>query len=164
MPELFTKFGGHRQAAGLTLRAAHVPEFRKRFGEIGSRLLTTDHLRPQYKADATASFPELTDSCVADVLSLGPFGFGNSSPIIAVSNVTVAGPARAMNSGKHLSVPLQHQGRTLFAKAWNFGDRTHLFEPRNQIDVLLQIEDDPYSKKRGYGSWCLSLKDARPTG
>ncbi len=56
MPELFTKFGGHRQAAGLTLRAADVAEFRKRFAEVGSRLLTSDHLRPQYTVDATVEF------------------------------------------------------------------------------------------------------------
>ncbi len=161
MPELFTKFGGHRQAAGLTLRAAHIPEFRRRFGDIGSQLLTSDHLRPRYTVDATASFPELTDTCVADVLSLGPFGFGNSSPLIAAFDVSVAGPPRTLTGGKHLSVPLRHEGRTLFAKAWNFGDRAGLFEPNNRLDVLLQIEDDPYSRKRGYGSWCLSIKDAR---
>jgi len=161
MPELFTKFGGHRQAAGLTVRAANLPEFRKRFAEVGTTLLTDDHLRPQYTVDATVTFPELTEPCVADVLSLGPFGFGNASPILAAFGVTVAGPARTLNNGKHLSVPLSHQGRTLFAKAWNFGDRLHLFEPGNQLDVLLQVEDDPYSKKRGYGSWCLSLKDAQ---
>ena len=161
MPELFTKFGGHRQAAGLTVRAANLPEFRKRFAEVGTTLLTDDHLRPQYTVDATVTFPELTGPCVADVLSLGPFGFGNASPILAAFGVTVAGPARTLNNGKHLSVPLSHQGRTLFAKAWNFGDRLHLFEPGNQLDVLLQVEDDPYSKKRGYGSWCLSLKDAQ---
>jgi len=161
MPELFTKFGGHRQAAGLTVRAANLPEFRKRFAEVGTTLLTDDHLRPQYTVDATVTFPELTEPCVTDVLSLGPFGFGNASPILAAFGVTVAGPARTLNNGKHLSVPLSHQGRTLFAKAWNFGDRLHLFEPGNQLDVLLQVEDDPYSKKRGYGSWCLSLKDAQ---
>lgn len=163
MPELFTKFGGHRQAAGLTVRAANLPEFRKRFAEVGTALLSDDHLRPQYTVDATVSFAELAEGSVADVLSLGPFGFGNASPILAAFGVTVAGPARTLNNGKHLSVPLSHQGRTLFAKAWNFGDRLHLFEPRNELDVLLQVEDDPYSKKRGYGSWCLSLKDARPS-
>ncbi|MFL6448546.1 MAG: single-stranded-DNA-specific exonuclease RecJ [Bryobacteraceae bacterium] len=163
MPELFSKFGGHRQAAGLTLPAVHVSEFRKRFAEVASGLLTMDQLRPQFTVDAIANFSELTDACVKDVLGLGPFGFGNPSPIIAAFGATVAGPARTLSGGKHLSVPLRHGGRTLFTKAWNFGDRSHLFEPKNQLDVLLQIEDDPYSKKRGYGSWCLSLKDARPS-
>jgi single-stranded-DNA-specific exonuclease len=162
MPDLFTKFGGHRQAAGLTLRASGVAEFRKRFAEIGGQRLTAEHLRPQYTIDAAVTFPELTEACVADVLSLGPFGFGNPSPIIAAFGVTVAGPARALSGGKHLTVPLHQAGRTLFAKAWNFGERAHLFDTQDKLDVLLQIEDDPYSKKRGYGSWCLSVKDARP--
>lgn len=162
MPELFTKFGGHRQAAGLTVRSSQLSEFRKRFGQVASTLLTSDHLRPQYSVDATVAFSELSEVCVRDVLSLGPFGFGNPSPLLGTFGATVAGPPRVLNEGKHLSVPLQHDGRTLIAKAWNFGDRAFLFEPKTKLDVLLQIEDDPYSRKRGYGSWCLSLKDARP--
>jgi len=50
----------------------------------------------------------------------------------------------------------------LFAKAWNFEDRAGLLEPGAKLDVLFQIEDDPYSRKRGYGSWCVTLKDVRP--
>jgi hypothetical protein len=49
----------------------------------------------------------------------------------------------------------------LFCKAWNFGDRASFFERGAKLDVLFQIEDDPISQKRGYGSWCVSLKDVR---
>lgn len=74
----------------------------------------------------------------------------------------VAGPAKALKEGKHYSVPLRHRGRLLFCKAWNFGDRVALFQQGNVIDVLYQVEDDPYSRSRGEGFWCLTLKDARP--
>jgi hypothetical protein len=76
--------------------------------------------------------------------------------------VEVAGPFRTFSEGKHLSVPLRDRGRMLFCKAWNFGDRAALFEPGAKLDVLFQIEDDHGSRKRGYSSWCVSLKDARP--
>jgi single-stranded-DNA-specific exonuclease len=161
MPDLFTKFGGHRQAAGLTLRAASVSEFQKRFNAFALGKLTPDDLCPQYAVDAVANFTELTELCIGQVLSLGPFGFGNSSPIFLSEDVEVAGPLKTLKESKHFSVPLRQNGRLLFSKAWNFGDRCHLFEPGAKLDVLFQIEDDPMSRKRGYGSWCLSLKDAR---
>jgi single-stranded-DNA-specific exonuclease len=163
MPDLFKRFGGHRQAAGLTLHPGQLAEFRQRFNEFAAARLTADDLRPEYLVDAEADFSELSDASVRDVLMLGPFGFGNPAPTFYTSEVEVAGPLKTFKDGKHLSVPLRHQRRTLFCKAWNFGDRAALFEPGAKLDVLFHIEDDPSSRKRGYGSWCVSLKDARPS-
>ncbi|HEX4810028.1 MAG TPA: single-stranded-DNA-specific exonuclease RecJ [Bryobacteraceae bacterium] len=162
MPELFTKFGGHRQAAGLTLRPGQVDEFRRRLREFASNRLGIDELRPRYEVDAEAPFPELTDRAVANIFSLGPFGFGNASPLFCARQAQVAGPLRVLKEGKHFKVPLRHQGRLLFCNAWNFGDRSSLLQQGNVIDVLYQIEDDPYARARGEGSWCLTLKDVRP--
>jgi single-stranded-DNA-specific exonuclease len=162
MPDLFTKFGGHCQAAGLTLRAVNLADFRRRFGEFAAARLSPGDLRPQYKVDAEASFSELTDVCVREILSLGPFGFGNPAPLFLCLDAEVAGPPKALSGGKHFSVPLRHRGRVLFCKAWNFEHRSHFLQPGAKLDVLFQIEDDPASRKLGYGSWYLSLKDVRP--
>jgi single-stranded-DNA-specific exonuclease len=162
MPELFTKFGGHRQAAGLTLRAADIEAFRERFHTHAAALLTPDDLRPVYRIDAEASFASLSERCISALQSLGPFGFGNPAPIFYCAGAEVAAPSKALKEGKHFNVPLRHNGRLLFAKAWNFEDRTALLEPGAKLDVLFQVEDDPFSRKRGYGSWCVTLKDVRP--
>lgn len=161
MPELFKKFGGHRQAAGLSLRARDVDDFRRRFDSFAAGKLTAEDFRPQYLIDAEATLSELTDNCARQVLSLGPFGFGNPSPLLCCSGVQIAGAPRLLSSGKHLSIPLRQNGRTLFCKAWNFGPRIDQLQATTNLDVLLQIEDDPISRKRGYGSWCISLKDFR---
>ncbi len=76
------------------------------------------------------------------------------------ANIEVAGPLKVLKEGIHFKVPLRQNGRLLFCNAWNFGDRAALFSPGARLDVLFQIEDDPQSQKRGYGSWCVSLKDA----
>ncbi len=161
MPELFSKFGGHRQAAGLTMSPDDLRTFRLRFGEIAAQRLDADDLRPQLTVDAEASFAELSDDCVQQVLALGPFGCGNPSPLLLVTGAEVAGPPRVIKEGKHFSVPLRQDGKVFHAKAWNFGDRADLFTPGTRLDGLFQLEDDPGSKKRGYRSWCLTLKDAR---
>jgi single-stranded-DNA-specific exonuclease len=163
MPDLFQRFGGHRQAAGLTLHPGQLEEFRQRFSKFAASKLTPEDLRPEYTADAEADFSELTERCIRDVLTIGPFGFGNPAPIFYTSGVEVAGPFKSFKDGKHLSVTLRHHRRTLVCKAWNFGDRAALFEAGAKLDVLFQIEDDPKSQKRGWGSWCVSLKDARPS-
>jgi single-stranded-DNA-specific exonuclease len=163
MPELFTKFGGHRQAAGLTLRASELTAFQQRFHVFAAGKLLDDDLRPLHRADAEASFAELSELCIQQILSLGPFGFGNPAPVFYCAGAEVAGPPKVLKEGKHFNVPLRHHGRMLYAKAWNFGDRSDLLEPGVKLDVLFQVEDDPFSRKRGYAAWCLSVKDLRPS-
>lgn len=161
MPELFKRFGGHRQAAGVTLRAGHLDAFRSRFRDCAGERLSEEDLRPTFAVDAESTFPELTDKCVEQIMSLGPFGFGNAAPVFLSRDCEVAGPAKALKDGKHFNVPLRNNGRLLFCKAWNFGDRSEYFIPGAKLDVLFQLEDDPSGRKRGYGSWCLSVKDVR---
>lgn len=164
MPELFAKFGGHKQAAGVTLPSIHLAEFQRRFNEHASGLLQADDMRPQFQVDAEASFVDFTDGGVEQLLRLGPFGFGNTNPIFQIREAEVAGPARVLAEGKHYSVPLRHAGRLIFCKAWSFGDRTELFTVGRKLDLLVQVEDDAYSRKRGYAPWCLVLKDGRELG
>ena len=163
MPQLFRKFGGHRQAAGLTLDAALLADFRQRFADYAATKITLDDLCPEYTADALASLAEINDHSVRCVLSLGPFGFGNPAPLFYATEVEVAAAPRALSSGKHFNVPLRQEGRLVIAKAWNFADRAHLLAPGAKLDILFEIQDDPYSRKRGYGSWRLNVKDVRPS-
>jgi single-stranded-DNA-specific exonuclease len=161
MAELFAKFGGHRQAAGVTLPSAGLDEFQRRFHEHAAHLLTEDDMRPTFIADAEASFPEFTDAGAEQLQRLGPFGFGNTAPLFHVRGAEVAGPIRVLTEGKHYTIPIRHAGRMLFTKAWNFGGREELFQPGSKLDLLVQLEDDLFSKKRGYSPWCVVLKDVR---
>ena len=161
MRALFKKFGGHRQAAGVTLHAEHLPFFRQQFNDFAATKLAADDLKPEYSADAEVSFAELTDAAIQQVLALGPFGFGNACPLFYAREVEVAGPAKPLSGGKHFNVPLRQNGRLLFSKAWGFADRAAFFEPGKKLDVLFQIDDDPSGRKRGYGAWSVSIKDVR---
>jgi single-stranded DNA-specific DHH superfamily exonuclease len=118
-------------------------------------------LCPTYQADAAVNFRELSEECIQQIFSLGPFGFGNQTPTFYTAAVEIAARPKELREGKHFSIALRHNGRTLFAKAWNFGNRQHLLAAGTKLDVLFQIEDDPFSRKRGYASWCISLKDVR---
>lgn len=165
MPGLFRKFGGHKQAAGLTIKKENLEEFRRRFQMFAQSRLTADDMRPQYTADLEASFAEFSTRAADDLFMLAPFGFGNPAPVFFTANVEAAGPPRPLgNSGKHFRVPLRHQGRMMMFHAWNFAGRVSLFESGNRLDVLFTVDDDPLSRARGYDGWTLSLKDVRMAG
>jgi single-stranded-DNA-specific exonuclease len=166
MSELFRKFGGHKQAAGLTIPCSQVEEFRSRFVAFANQRLSAADLRPEYFADAEASFPEFNTASVATLFELAPFGFGNPTPLFFASGVEVASPPRPLGKDaanpKHFKVALRQCGRTLMCNAWNFASRSQLLEPGSRLDILFTLEDDPGSRARGYDGWNLSLKDVRP--
>ena len=94
MPHLFHKFGGHRQAAGLTMKREQVDEFRQKFHLFASERLTSDDMRPEYTVDAAASFAELNERTIGEIFRIAPFGFGNPAPVFVAEQVEVAGPPR----------------------------------------------------------------------
>lgn len=158
MPDLFTKFGGHRQAAGVTLSADRLEEFRERFRAHAATRLTPSDFERELAIDAEAGFDEITNQSVDEVLRLAPFGFGNPSPVFAVRQVEVAA-APEIKKEKHVFVRLRSQGRTFRAKAWNFAERASELVPGRPVDVALQFEEDSYSAARGYAPWQAILKD-----
>jgi single-stranded-DNA-specific exonuclease len=158
MPDLFTKFGGHRQAAGVTLASDRVEEFRHRFRAHALQRLTPEDFEPALEIDAEIDFREITDQAVADVLRMAPFGFGNPSPVFAARDVEVAAPPEIRNE-KHVFVRLKSQGRSFRAKAWNFAERAGELTPGARVDVAFHFEDDAYSAGRGYAPWQAILRD-----
>jgi RecJ OB domain len=94
------------------------------------------------------------------VLALAPFGFGNCEPAFAVLNAEVAGPHRPLGS-KGVLVPVRQNGRTVMMKSWN-PEHAAALAPGTQIDAVINIQEDEYSRERGYGGWCAVIRDTRP--
>ena len=160
MAELFTRFGGHRQAAGLSLPADRVPEFRRRMEAYAASRLTPDDFRAVREIDAAIEFGEIDDRTALDVLSLEPFGLGNPAPVFFASRVVVDGDAKIFKE-KHIRLPVRQNGRPFWVKGWNFAARLDELRPGAAVDIVFTFEDDKYSAARGYPGWNLVLKDVR---
>jgi len=161
MPELFERFGGHRQAAGVTLVADKVDLFRARFNAYAAARLTLDDLAPQVEIDAVVEFAEIDERSVSEIFSLAPFGCGNPAPLFAALDAEVAGPPAVLKE-KHLRVMLRQNGRTLVLKAWNFAERAAELQPGAHVDAAFSLEEDAYAAARGLPPWCAVLRDVRP--
>ncbi|HEY6392281.1 MAG TPA: DHHA1 domain-containing protein, partial [Bryobacteraceae bacterium] len=161
MPDLFTRFGGHRQAAGLSMDVQSVPEFRRRLNAYAAGRLTAADLRPQLAVDALVDLKELTTGpAVEELLSMAPFGFGNPPPLLAILDAEIAATPIVVKE-KHLRVHFRQNGRNLLSKAWNFADRATELAAGSRMDVAFSLEEDSYSASRGWGGWAATLKDVR---
>ena len=162
MPELFNRFGGHRQAAGLSLPVELVPEFRRRLNAYAAARLTPADFQPQLQIDAVVGLRDLTTGpAVQELLAMAPFGFGNPPPMLAILGTELASAPVVMKE-KHLRVHLRQDGRSLFPKAWNFAARAADFPVNVRLDAAFSLEEDPYSADRGFANWSAVLRDVRP--
>ena len=161
MRDLFVKFGGHEFAAGVTLEAARVDEFRTRFNAYAAARLRPEDFEPTLDIDASLDLGEITDPVTEELFALAPFGHGNPPPLFAALDVEVAAPPVVMKE-KHLRITVRRDGRILKLKAWNFAQRAAEFTLGARIDIAFAIEEDAYSASRGYAPWAAILRDARP--
>jgi single-stranded-DNA-specific exonuclease len=160
MPDLFVRFGGHQYAAGVTLEAARVDEFRQRLNAYAAARLTPEDFQPRMDVDAVIELRDITEGAVQEVLALAPFGHGNPPPLVAALDVEVAGQPVVMKE-KHLRVMVRQNGRTLALKAWNFAGRAGEMPPGARVDIAFTLEEDAYSAARGYPGWAAVLRDVR---
>ena len=160
MSDLFVRFGGHKHAAGVTLQAARVDEFRDRFNARAAACLTPEDFIPRLEIDGVVTLNEIDKAAADGVFALAPFGHGNQPPVFAALGVEVTGPPVVMKE-KHLRIVVRQNGRTLTLKAWNFAARAAEFSPGARVDVAFVLEEDPYSAARGYPPWTAILRDVR---
>lgn len=88
--ELFTKFGGHKLAAGLSLEEEKVEVFRKRINELAD--LTEEDLQMKVSIDMRLPFPYINEELIHELKILEPFGKGNGKPLFAESKLRVIRP------------------------------------------------------------------------
>ena len=117
--ELFTKYGGHKLAAGLSLKEENVDLFRKRINELEN--LSEEDLQMKVSIDMRLPFPYITENLVEELELLEPFGKGNTKPLFAEKNLRVISPRIFGKNRNVLKCRLQdEQGNQM--EAVYFGD------------------------------------------
>ena len=123
--DVFLKFGGHQQAAGLTMEAARVPEFRARVNAYADQVLEPDQLRPRLRIDGPLSLKSITHDLMRDLDAMGPFGMANPRPVFHASGVEIVDGPRTLKE-RHLKMTFSQEGRRFRAIAWRAAERADL--------------------------------------
>jgi single-stranded-DNA-specific exonuclease len=142
--DVFIRFGGHKQAAGLTMDAARVPEFRARINAYADDVLEPDQLRPRLRIDAPLSLKAITPELVRGLDSLGPFGMGNPRPVFHASPVEIVDGPRSIKE-RHLSMTFNQEGRRFRAIAWRAAEQADFLD-RNRagVNLAFSLERNEY--------------------
>jgi single-stranded-DNA-specific exonuclease len=142
--ELFIRFGGHKQAAGLTMDAGRVPEFRQRINAWADEVLHPDQLRPRLRIDAPLALKGITHDLVRGLDALGPFGMGNPRPVFHASPVEIVDGPRAIKD-RHLKMTFSQDGRRFRGMAWRAAERAAFLEQhRAGVNLAFSLDRNEY--------------------
>jgi single-stranded-DNA-specific exonuclease len=142
--DLFVRFGGHKQAAGLTMEAARVPEFRARINGYADDVLEPDQLRPRLRIDGPLSLKAITPDLVRGLDSLGPFGMGNPRPVFHASPVEIVDGPRPIKE-RHLSMTFNQDGRRFRAIAWRAAEQAEFLDRhRAGVNLAFSLDRNEY--------------------
>ncbi|HZM62770.1 MAG TPA: single-stranded-DNA-specific exonuclease RecJ [Vicinamibacterales bacterium] len=147
-PEVMIRFGGHKQAAGLTIETGRVRELRARVNEFADARLQPDDLRPRLWIDGALGFRGIDERVASELTTLAPFGAGNPRPVFHTSGVEIVdGPRRVKE--RHLKMAFKQDGRVMRGIAWRASEREEFVaEHRTAIDLAFSLEQDIWNGER----------------
>lgn len=87
--DILTTFGGHAQAAGLSLPVDRLPLLKERLEETIARKIPVFETKPRLALDADITLSEVNAKLITDLAHLEPFGNENTQPIFHLKNVTL---------------------------------------------------------------------------
>jgi single-stranded-DNA-specific exonuclease len=146
--EVMSKFGGHKQAAGLTMASDRVRELRARVNDYADGCLQPDDLRPRIWIDGALGFKSIDEQIASELTSLAPFGAGNPRPIFRASGVEIVdGPRRVKE--RHLKMAFRQDGRVMRGIAWRASEREEFVAGhKTAIDLAFSLEQDTWEGER----------------
>ncbi len=142
---LLERWGGHRAAAGLSIRPDAIEAFSTAFAAHADSVLTDDDLAPRLVVDGVVRGRELTAELCAELRQLRPFGMGNPAVNLLVSGAEVDEPV-TVGDGKHLRFRVRHDGRSAgSAIAFGLGTRVDSLRRPVRYDVAFRFEENHWN-------------------
>ncbi|HZS31474.1 MAG TPA: single-stranded-DNA-specific exonuclease RecJ [Gaiellaceae bacterium] len=144
--DLLGRWGGHRAAAGLSIRPENVEAFAEAFAAHAAGVLDDADLEPVTSIDAVvARDAQLSLDLCAELGKLAPFGLGNPAPTLLAPGVGIAEPA-TVGEGKHLRFRIRRSGRDGgSAIAFGQGSRLESLRPDGSYDVAFRLEENRWN-------------------
>ena len=158
--DLILRGGGHGAAAGVTLLAERIPEFRVRVNQFYESLGLVNqevHLLPRADVELI-EFDGVDEQLVLDIAKLEPFGNGNPEPVLKIDNAMVVAVRQMGADGQHVKLTLQDkQGKALQMLAFN-ADKQFFREVGDKVSAWFQPSLNEWNGTRSVEGRLLNLE------
>jgi len=146
--DLLEQFGGHKFAAGLTMKHENIDEFSQRFEEIVAATITEDLLCPEIHIDNEIAFSQIDGKFQRIIAQMAPFGPMNPAPVFMTTNVVCAGRPYVVGT-KHLKLSIKQQNSAIFeAIGFGLAEFENLLQPNQPFSVCYTVEENIWKEQK----------------
>ena len=154
------QFGGHKYAAGLTMREDQYQTFKKQFEKVVSETIDPSLLIPEITVNTQIEMKDITPKLMRIIHQFEPFGPGNMTPVFMAENLRDTGYAKGVGEdGKHLKFALTQNGsRPISGIGFNLGEKLSLVKEGKPFNAVFSLDENEW---QGVTSLQLKLRDLR---
>lgn len=152
------QFGGHKYAAGVTIKEENYKAFKENFEAQVAQTITAAQKKQALEIDLALPFTSITLKLLRILKQMEPFGPENRSPIFYTEEVKDSGYAKLVGQDKsHLKARfIQGSSSPIDAIGFSLGEKIHLLKKRSPLRIAYSIEENVW---HGNVSFQLRLKD-----
>lgn len=158
--DLLESFGGHKYAAGLTIKKENIHEFIQRFEKIVADSIQDKQLIPEIEIDDFISLPDISPKFYHLIKQFAPFGPGNLSPVFATESVMEQGYARVVGEN-HIKLtvrPSETENYYYDAIAFQLKDKLEIVRGKLPFNICFSISENSW---KGKTNLQLMIKDIK---
>jgi single-stranded-DNA-specific exonuclease len=158
--EHIEQFGGHKYAAGLTLKEENYEAFKQAFEDVVSKTIDKSLLTPEIKVDTQINLQQINAKLWRIIRQFAPFGPGNMTPIFMTDNLKDTGYGKCVGEdNKHLRITVTQTGKEkLVCIGFNLGDKLDVVSNRKPFKAVYSVDENHW---QGKVSLQLKLRDIK---
>lgn len=161
--ELLVKYGGHSQAAGITIKNENLEKFYNKLETIVNQKLEGLDLAPEIKVDLELDEKDITLDFIEGLKKMEPFGQGNEKPIFLMNNLTIKDLKWLGNGEKHLKLflhPTDGGPKIFEAIGFNLSQRFNELKIGDRINLLFNLEQDEWQGNKKIQMKIIDIKNS----
>jgi len=155
---LLEQFGGHKYAAGITMKEENLPAFTDLFEDVVGKTITQNLLNPEIDIDCPLPFSAISPKFNLVLKQFAPFGPGNMTPVFMAENVITKKPPQVVGNG-HLRLSLAQADNpeiTFSAIGYEMYEYMHLIAENKPFKICYSLRETEWN---GVKSLELNIKD-----
>ncbi|MDC3229384.1 single-stranded-DNA-specific exonuclease RecJ [Flavobacteriaceae bacterium] len=159
--EYLEQFGGHKYAAGLTLKPENYKSFKAQFEKVVEETIDPKMLIPEISIDSQISLSDITPKFYRILSQFAPFGPGNMTPVFMSEDLQDTGYGKQVGEDKtHLRfTATQHASGKIVGIGFGLGEHIELIKNKKPFKAAYTIDENEWN---GNVSLQLKLKDIKP--
>jgi len=149
--ELLKKFGGHSQAAGVTLKQENFHLFCEKFSRLIAQELGGKKIFPAVEIDLEITSRDINWELLMEIKKMEPFGKENEEPVFLVRNLKIQEIKIVGNGNKHLKISIMAEDSPKVFDAIGFGMGEKFFrliKSGDKVDLVVNLKEDEWNGNR----------------